>query len=310
MKKVPYSLTYKGQKYNFNYLRNYNGFRGEEIDLNKIKAVFIGGSTADERWKPEEHTIVGIINKKLKKDNIEIKITNAAIEGQSTLGHLTSFSKWFPKLKDFKPKYFIFYVGINDHLRKKFETGEIDDSDGHMKSEGKDFLIDTIKSNSFFYDSLRKIKYKYYNKDKQIIYDFDYAIKNYIKKDSKYQYMSYDQAIKTYDLNKILINNKKNINYYLNNIDKLHDKVKKYDAIPIFINQVMSDGSALKTLFALNFSLIQHCKLKNYNCINLAKKLNGVQEYWFDGIHTTHEGSKKISELIYPELKSFLLKKN
>ena len=71
MKKVPYSLTYKGQKYNFNYLRNYNGFRGEEIDLNKIKAIFIGGSTADERWKPEEHTIVGIINKKLKKDNIE-----------------------------------------------------------------------------------------------------------------------------------------------------------------------------------------------------------------------------------------------
>ena len=26
------------------------------------------------------------------------------------MGHLTNFSKWFPKLKDFKPKYFILAI--------------------------------------------------------------------------------------------------------------------------------------------------------------------------------------------------------
>ena len=31
----------------------------------------------------------------------DFKITNAGIEGQSTVGHIYNFRHWFPKLKDF-----------------------------------------------------------------------------------------------------------------------------------------------------------------------------------------------------------------
>ena len=86
MKKNFYSLKYNDEVYEYVYKRNYFGFRGEEIKLEKIKAVMIGGSTADERYKPEEYTIVGFLNKKLSKNNINLKIVNAGIEGQSTLG--------------------------------------------------------------------------------------------------------------------------------------------------------------------------------------------------------------------------------
>ncbi len=116
MKKVEYSLNYNNKKYNHTYKRNYYGFRGEEINLDEIKGIIIGGSTTDERYKPENQTITGFLNKKLEQEKKKLKFVNAGIEGQSTLGHIYNFENWFPKLKNFKPKYIIFYVGINDSL--------------------------------------------------------------------------------------------------------------------------------------------------------------------------------------------------
>ena len=57
LKKNPITLLYNNTQYNYIYKRNYHGFRGEEIDPSKIKAVIIGGSTTDERYKPYEFTI-------------------------------------------------------------------------------------------------------------------------------------------------------------------------------------------------------------------------------------------------------------
>ena len=313
MKKVPYTLTFFGKDYNYNYLRNYHGFRGEEIKPNKIQAVFIGGSTADERWKPDQFSIVGFLNDKLKNDSIKIKIINAGIEGQSTLGHLANFEKWFPKLDGFKPDLFIFYIGINDHLRAKFNSKDL--SDGHVKRPGKlEFIKDSLKSKSIFYDTLRKVKHKYYiNMDKVVLYDFDYSVKNYTKQkkwgdQNKYKFLSFDDALNFYNLNDLLLKNKKLIDYYLGNIDKLAKYTKKFNGKPIFINQITSNGAFNESLFLLNYSLIKHCKIKRYACIDLAKELEGQQDYWYDGVHTTPKGSKKISEIIYPKLKEIIEK--
>ena len=162
MKKVEYSLNYNNKKYNHTYKRNYYGFRGEEINLDEIKGVMIGGSTTDERYKPESQTITGYLNKKLAQEKKKIKFVNAGIEGQSTLGHIYNFENWFPKLKNFKPKYIIFYVGINDSLSsvEKLKTTNL--SDGHMiNPDSKERIFDNIKSRSIFYDLLRKTKHKY-----------------------------------------------------------------------------------------------------------------------------------------------------
>ena len=51
------------------------------------------------------------------------------------------------------------------------------------------------------------------------------------------------------------------------------------NAKPIFINQLTENGNYNKKLFILNYSLF-HCEMKDYSCIDLAKKLKGKQEYW------------------------------
>lgn len=308
MKKNDYTLKIDGQKFNYTYERNYYGFIGKEIRLKDIKGIFIGGSTADERYKPEKFSIVGNLNKKFSDKKIKFKIINAGIEGQSTIGHINNFKVWFPKLESFNPKVIIFYVGINDHLSPIEQMSKNIDRDGLVKNPKKSEIIkDYLKSSSIFYDLLRKTKHKYHKSDKaRIVYDFNNTSASFYK-NRNFNFLNYDKALLSFNVKNILKIHENRIKYYLKNIDELYLLSKNIGAEPIFINQLTSDGSNNKSLFALNYSLIQHCKSKGYNCVDLAKKLNGKREYWWDGIHTTIEGSKKISELIFPELLDFIL---
>ena len=303
MKKVEYSLQYEGQTFNHTYKRNYHGFRGEEINPKNINAIIIGGSTTDERYKPEEQTITGFLNKKIIQKKINLKIINAGIEGQTTLGHIFNFKVWFPKLKEFQPKYIIFYIGINDFYTPVERLGKLKINDGHIVNpDFKEEIMDNMKSRSIFYDLSRKIKHKYYTSDKpKVIYDFDHSLKK-LHKDKKYRFLSYSDALRLYDIDQLMMKNKKKIDYYLNNIDILYNEAMKLKAIPIFINQLDSEGHYKKELFSLNYALIDHCKKKNYKYIDLAKKLIGKKEYWWDGLHTTAKGSGVIADLIFPEL--------
>ena len=312
MKKVSYSMLYNGKKYDYTYLRNYHGFIGDEIEPKNIDAVFIGGSTADERWKPRELSIVEQINKKLKDDFYDMQIINAGIEGQTTIGYIANFKFWFPKLDNFKPKYFIFYTGINDLLRKDFNTFDYSDGAAKLISKNKQsFFLDNIKSKSIFYDSIRKIKHKYYSRDQKIFMDLDMMIKKYpTNKYSKshfknkfYDYLVFSEAEKNKDINYLLEKDKDFINFYLKNIDTLANYAKEYSATPIFINQVTAYGAHIDRHLILNYALKKHCEIKNYECIDIASDFEGKLEYWYDGIHTTPLGSKVIADKIYPILK-------
>ena len=304
MKKNSISVKFKDTNYNFIYKRNYYGFRGEEKKLEDIKIVLIGGSTTDERYKPYEYTITGFLNKYLKKE-INKEIINAGIEGQSTRGNIYNFEKWFPKLKGFNPDYFIFYVGMNDHLKDPNDDNE-KTIVGHVSNPSFSELIkDSIKSKSILYDYIRKIKHKYYlNEKKTVFYDFDFGIKKYTQ--AGFDFLTYDQAIKIYNISKLKAENRDKINFYLNNVDRLVNHVKKYNARPIFINQLAHNGNHNKILFILNYSLIEHCKKKKYLCIDLARSLKGKKDYWWDGVHTTPTGSQEIAKIIFPKLLEFL----
>ena len=302
LKNNHYVLTYGNKTYDYIYRRNYHGFRGQEIDPSKINAVIIGGSTVDERYKPEEETITENLNMIIKNRGYNFKIINAGIEGQSTFGYIYNFKHWFPKLKDFSPKLYIFYVGINDNgwitTDKKVEENL--GGDGHVKNPEKlEVFFDTLKSNSFFYDKLRILKHKYYKSEKTMKYD----VKFYQNQDlSEYEYIDYNKALKLHKVDNLNIKYKKAISSYLNRIDIIIDFVKKRKGIPLFINQVHYVGLADEGLFILNHSLINYCKEREIYCIDLGKKFKGQLSYWYDSGHTTPLGSRMIAETVINEL--------
>ena len=71
---------FNDKEYNFFYKRNFYGFRGGEFDPKDVKIIFNGGSTSNQRYTPENLTIVGLINKKFKKDGINIEVYNSYIK--------------------------------------------------------------------------------------------------------------------------------------------------------------------------------------------------------------------------------------
>ena len=305
LKKNHVVLSYNDIQYDFYYKRNYHGFRGEEIDPAQIEAVMIGGSTTDERYKPIEFSIAENLNVLLKKNGYNFKITNAGIEGQSTVGHIYNFKHWFPKLKDFSPKLYIFYIGLNDY---SFTPDQDEYSnfggDGHIKNpEAIEVFFDTLKSNSFFYDKMRILKQKYYSTAKTVKYDLDSFLKDF-------EYINYKQALELHDVKKLKVKNQKIISKYLNRVKILNSYVAKKNSTAVFINQVMANGHKYERLFILNHSLIEYCKGVNMHCIDLAAKLNGKSNYWSDGTHTTGLGSKVIAETVIDDLIKIIKQEN
>ena len=308
LKKNPVVLIYNNKTYNFTYKRNYYGFRGKEVDPSQIEAVIIGGSTTDERYKPRELTITGNLNALLKERGYKFNIVNAGIEGQSTYGHIYNFKHWFPRLKDFSPKLYIFYIGINDQGSGYNKIEDNLGSDGHVKNpELLEVFFDNFKSKSFFYDKLRILKQKYYTTGKKLKYDHNFFGEKDI---SNYKYINFKEALEIHDVEYLKYwHQKRNLNY-LHNVEILNNYAVNNNAIAVFVNQVSYDGLKDENLFILNYLLIEYCKKKNLYCIDLAKKLDGKLEYWFDNVHTTELGSKIIARTIIDELVSIIEKEN
>ena len=309
MRKNTYDVVFDKKRYVFEYKRNYYGFRGKEIPLDQISAVLVGGSTADERYKPEEFTITEVVNKEISKEISNIKIFNAGIEGQSTRGHLANLKYWFPKLKNFKPKYLIYYIGIND---QSLAGAEDDTGDGVViDSNTGQRIWDNIKTRSIFYDLARKYKHKYYTSEKKVNYDFDAGSQKYNEKQKKknLEFLTYKEFIKKNSIENVLKTKNPIIKNYLSRVDKLYDKSIESGSIPVFINQLDGTGFHNKLLVSLNFFLIDHCKKNKYYCVDLAMELNGKQDYWWDGLHTTPKGSEAIASIVAPKLVE-IFKKN
>ena len=314
LKNNHYVLTYGNKTYDYIYRRNYYGFRGQEIDPSKIKAVIIGGSTVDERYKPEEETITENLNLMIKNRGYNFKITNAGIEGQSTFGYIYNFKHWFPKLKDFSPKLYIFYVGINDRLKNEDIIFDEDLNEEGIKKIGPtESHIDNLKSRSFFSDKIKKIRIKYFSTGTKMTYDLNYFIGanwEQVKEHKNYKYVNYTEALKIHNIKYLKHKHKKLITNYLNNIEILSNYATNNNATPIFITQVRYDGLKVSNLFILNYSLIEYCVKRNLSCIDLGKKLNGKIKYWYDAVHTSIQGSKVIAEVLIDDLDKIIRQKN
>ena len=85
-------------------------------------------------------------------------------------------------------------------------------------------------------------------------------------------------------------------------LNKLNNIIKKNKIKPIFITQVKFDGLKDKKLYLINNELKKFSLKNEYFIIRLDELITmGVNDF-YDPVHTTSQGSKKISNLIFEEL--------
>ena len=282
------------------YIKNNFGFRVKNIneDITFPDIVFVGGSTVNQKFLNYDETIVGILNKNLSN----YKILNAGIDGMSIKGHINSFEMWFDKINKFKPKYYIFLIGINDkHMIETFKFKDY--IDNLQESDDKANLREYLESNSFFFVKGRIAKSTLYLK-----YGINLGINKvnkhhvYIERD-KFEFVSYaDRKNQYHNLSsKEKQKYEKFKQWYLNQLNQLTEKVKERGGIPIFINQTTGYGQSFESLVVAE-TVLDNCKIKKIKCIDVAGKLSFKYEDFYDESHLNINGSKKIANYILSEL--------
>ena len=285
--------TFFGNNYKFFYKRNYWGFRGEEFDPKNVKIIFEGGSTGNQRYTPEDLTIVGLINKRFENENINLKIFNASTDGKSLNGYINDFEFWFPKVPNLKPEYVIFYLGINDRFIN--DRYYLDHKISEMKI---DRLKDYIKNNSFVVDRYKIIKNNYFPKN-TLSYDFN---DNSIYKDFKYiDFISAQKIHKNKNEDDLAL-----INKFQYKLDKLNSIIKRNNIKPIFITQVKFDGLKDKKLYLINNELKNFSKVNDYFFIPIDELILMEINDFYDHVHTTPKGSSKIADIISENIIKYL----
>ena len=307
---ITYNINteFNEKKYNFNYIRNFHGFRmNQDIDPAKIKYLFQGGSTADEMPLPFDTTIVGKLNIFLKNDEIDGKFINAALSGKSTAGYINDFKYWFPRLKNFNPKIIVFFSGHND--ADIFQGYKDIDREFKLEIENmtysRDFfkkVYDYLTNNSFILIKLKLIKDKYLDLNRQkVFYD--------LNKESLYKnfsYIDYNKSVKLFEDMKLDNIQRKTLLFYRKNLSVLKKYLDEWNIKPVFVTQVRFNGISTHRLYLINKETKEFCQRNNYKIVKLDEVYKPDYDDYFDDIHTTPKGSLKVAEIIYPTIKQML----
>ena len=289
-----------GYKEKFLFSRNSLGFRNNEFDASKIDGIFMGGSTAVEKSLKYEDTIVGILNNKFK--NKKIIIANAGQQGKSVYGYLCDFKYWFPKIKNLKPKYYIFYTGINEV--NKFKNSEFLNCTLSTSKMGTlEKIYDYILISSLYLSNIRKIRLKYGLGTGLIV--FKYQL------DNEVLYKSYQEVDEIYHgtenfNNTLTIKQIKVLDNYKSNLEKLKVIFDERKIKPIFITQIRREGIS-NSLYLINRQTKIFAQKNDYILIKLDEELVLNSRDFIDGPHTNQKGSKKVADFIYNKVKKYFL---
>lgn len=279
------------------YSRDENGFRANQYNLNKINILILGGSTTEERDVDDNKIWTKIFENKLHK---KYTVLNAGIGGQTSYGHKSMFKIWFSKYDDLKPDFIIIYLGINDALyfieslsnkNILFKGRELNSSnrDTLVNLNISDRFIQYFKNNSIFHSVYLVIKGNIISNKYKISYNSKPSIFNAYHKKTPVNINYLDED---------LLPDFKN--YYFQNLSEILEYSESYNAKTIFITQVISKEHWLKNyLNKINFLTLDFCKINRITCINLKNEnLKLKDSHFYDGIHTTPEGSRIIGEYI------------
>lgn len=111
----PVSDFYKWPTPTVRYVRDRYGLRDDCASPAAIDILTVGGSTTDQRYLAQQSTYQAVMERELTRAaGRKVCVSNAGVDGHSTYGHLVAFHDWFPLIPGLKPKFFVFYIGVND----------------------------------------------------------------------------------------------------------------------------------------------------------------------------------------------------
>jgi hypothetical protein len=297
------------------YTRDKNGLRGSCSQPSSIDILTLGGSTTDQRYIPDGKTYQDILQKLLSdKFSKDICISNAGVDGHSTFGHIASFQTWFPLIENLKPKYFLFYVGVND---AGFRYSPNSGFDSFVRPD-ESRIREILREHSAIYDLIRTMRQVLKELLTGVGDRHAYAGHSLRPPDAA----DYSASKLSPDVRELI---EQNTIHFKNRFQTLINEVQKYDAIPICISQphIMAkdfDGTrkGISTAFtyqgksfngldydasitALSTAMRDLCVGSGGYFIDIASKQFQEGDF-YDVVHMTSAGASRLGGYIYGEL--------
>lgn len=289
-----------------NYTRDKFGLRDNCIKPSDIDILTVGGSTTDQRYIDDKSTFQEHLSQKLSEHlDKEICVSNAGVDGHSTFGHISSFIDWFPRIKNLKPKYYLLYVGLNDadFINNIPRSGYDNQSQEGVKSFLKKIeLVKVMIRIRNIIDGLTP-NYAYGKHTKSLINIDRYSVTKISKN--------------TQELTKI------NADMFELRLKKIVSRIKQIGSEPICVTQphrfvilksgvrygyenVFSKENTHYSGLDFDFSLQEiNKRIKkvcgNKNTIDLYS-LMFLDSDFYDFLHTTPKGSKKVGSMLAKEI--------
>lgn len=280
------------------------GLRGEDYPSdpqNRIKIFTLGGSTTYSLYNGDGKTWSDLIAQELKLVESKVWVNNAGFSGHSTKGHLIMLKD---HLQALKPDYAIFLIGINDVGRVLEESTPSYWEELLYKSEVVSFFVNIVRN--------------YQSKKLNLSYDLKWDLPSAPQLE-----LSGEQISKT-----MMEHSKKYLPFYRRRVESLVRYCLENKIKPILMTQPLVYGKGIDPTTGVNLekvkvgdqnSLQLWLVLEMYNdvtrivarkehlpLIDLARLMPKDSHYYYDYMHYTDAGAKKVAELILPELKKLL----
>ncbi|MBT5939770.1 MAG: SGNH/GDSL hydrolase family protein [Rhodospirillaceae bacterium] len=311
------------------YRRDYHGLRGNYKNVKAVNILTIGGSTTDERFIDEGKTWPDRLGQCLQQRGYQAVVANAGVAGQSSVGHILNFQNWFNYIKDLKPKYIVAFVGINERGVGGEWQQKLEDVRTFTEAHGSHDVWKTIRIwlriNSAVYNLYKTIR------GNAKAWQLGYAIKpnfriadpseNDLERDrgtvitEKKFLATKTNALKIGDKNYLeklaaaRESQAKALTDYSKRLDILTSHIRNFGAEPIYVTNIWSSfrikdnivAGDLKTFFsqeAYHEVTRKHCETEKLHCQDVSRDMTVMPGDFFDIMHTTPKGSKKIGDLI------------
>lgn len=284
------------------------GFRGPEppSELSSINSIIcVGGSTTFCYYNPDSLTWPFLLQRTLKKELDNVWVNNAGLNGHSTFGHLAMMKQYINELQ---PKYALFLVGVNDmsaDQANKFDLFEDAPDLGPLsRLMNKSEVIGLLK-NLYRVRKAQQVGINHY-------VDFDLAT------------WPHTEVVDSIAERTVQAHSNKWLPGYQKRIEQLIAECKTHNITPIFMTQPALFGDTVdpvtgvnlgttamrygngkvrwELLKAYNKTLINTCATSGVKVIDLGELLEKNSLYYYDFVHFTRQGNKRIVELIAPEL--------
>lgn len=315
-KSIKFDITglYKFSSTTAIYTRDQYGLRGSFKNPSEINILTVGGSTTDQKYITDGLTWQDLLQQKFQSIGKNVIVANAGVDGQSTMGHIKNFDWWFPNIPNLRPKYILFYIGINDFY--KVRGYRLVKRDRLLKDENRS-LRGVLSEKSALYHALRTLRGMYQAKQAGLV---DYIRQKHIDS-SKVEWT----AIALQSSYDGLMQNP--LKYYTERLNLLIAKTKEIGSIPILVTQPscnyrvnngVIEGTKEEYLYdnvpingvdyyymkrKLDEVTISVCRIHNIDCLDIAKETRWEDEDFYDFWHMTPQGAEKVGSALFDKLK-------